>query len=278
MTLLAAMQAATEIAFDYGFDPDDPRAVRRAIRDGRFTGFTNSVARRHIQANLTVVPAAYADDFEAYCRKNPQALPLLGRSEPGAVGIPALAEDLDLRTDTGGYMVFRDGELVATPRDVRDVWRDDLVAFATGCSFSFEAILQAHGVRLRHLDEGNVSAMYVTDIDTVPAGPFGGKLVVSMRALTPADAIAATLVSARYPDAHGPPISLGLPAEIGVDLSQPYGGHGLTTPAANELPVFWACGATGQIAVREARLPLSITHYKAHMLVTDLALPTGAVP
>jgi uncharacterized protein YcsI (UPF0317 family) len=252
-------------------DLADPRAVRRAIRAGVFRGFTNRVAPGYVQGNLVIVPAAHAGDFEAYCRANPQALPILGRSRPGSPFLPELAEDLDLRTDVGEYMVFRDGEPVATPTDISDLWRDDLVAFVLGCSFSFEAMLVAHGVRLRHLEEGNVSAMYVTDIDTVPAGPFGGKLVVSMRALTPADAITATIVSDRYPHYHGRPVSIGLPAAIGIaDLDASYGGHGLTRLAADEIPVFWACGATGQIAARAARLPLCITHHKAHMVITDL--------
>ncbi|WP_157218246.1 putative hydro-lyase [Flavisphingomonas formosensis] len=252
-------------------DLADPRAVRRAIRQGSFRDFTNHVAPGYVQGNLVILPRAYAEDFETYCRANAQALPILGRSEPGSPHIPALAEDLDLRTDVGEYMVFRDGEHVATPDGIGDLWRDDLVAFVLGCSFSFEAMLLAHGVRLRHLDEGNVSAMYVTDIDTVPVGPFAGKLVVSMRALTPSDAISATIISDRYPQYHGRPVSIGLPSAIGItDLAASYGGHGLTRLEAGEIPVFWACGATGQIAARAARLPLCITHHKAHMVITDL--------
>lgn len=264
-----------EALCDPAYDLRDPRAVRRAIRSGAFRGFTNAVAAGYVQGNLVIVPAAYADDFEAYCRANPQALPILSRSTPGSPFLPNLGENLDLRTDVGEYMVFRDGEHVATPTDIADLWRDDLVAFVLGCSFSFEALLQAHGVRLRHLDEGNVSAMYETDIDTVVAGPFHGKLVVSMRALTPVDAITATIVSDRYPQFHGRPVSIGLPAAIGIaDLAESYGGHGLKQLVDTEIPVFWACGATGQIAARAARLPLCITHHKAHMVVTDVPLPT----
>jgi len=256
------------------FDSADPASVRRAIRDQRFAGFTNLAARGFVRGNLVAVPEADSHAFELYCRSNPQALPIMGRSKPGERTIPALAADLDLARDTGGYMVFRDGELVDTPSDASGVWRDDLVAFVLGCSFSFEAILQQQGVTLRHLEEGIVSAMYETTRDTVPVGPFAGKLIVSMRALSPADAIRATLLSARYPQFHGAPVSLGLPNDLGIpDLSRSYDGHGLTELNANEVPVFWACGATGQNAVRAARLPLCITHYKAHMVVTDLPLP-----
>jgi len=257
-----------------GTERDHPAAVRLAIREGRFTGFTNLVARRHVQGNLMIVPAAYADDFERYCRRNPEALPMLGRSQPGSPWLPELAAGMDVRTDVGRYMVFRDGELAGTPDDISELWRDDLVAFVIGCSFSFETLLQLHGVRLRHLDEGNVSAMYVTDRPTVPSGPFSGPLVVSMRALRPADAIRATIVSAAQPAFHGAPVHIGLPRRLGIaDLAQSYGGHGLTTLREDELPVFWACGATAQLAARQAGLPLCITHFKAHMVVTDLPIP-----
>jgi uncharacterized protein YcsI (UPF0317 family) len=256
------------------FDAANPAAVRDAIRTGRYRGFTNHLAPGFIQGNLMIVPAEHADDFAEFCRLNPKALPIVGRSEPGSPHIPALGADLDLRTDVGGYMVFKDGVLQGTPDDVSDIWRDDLVAFVLGCSFSFEAVVRRAGVRLRHLDEGNVSAMYVTNIPTVPAGPFHGPLVVSMRALSPADAITAITVSTAYPQFHGGPVSIGLPELIGIDdLEQSYGGHGLKVLKPDELPVFWACGATAQIAALGARLPLCITHYKAHMVMTDLAIP-----
>jgi uncharacterized protein YcsI (UPF0317 family) len=256
------------------FDRTDPAAMRRAIRAGLFRDFTNTVAPDFVQGNLVVVPAAFAEDFAEYCRLNSQALPIVGRSAAGSPYIPELGADLDLRTDVGRYMVFRDGVLTDTPSDIADLWRDDLVAFVLGCSFSFEAVLQNHGIVLRHLDEGNVSAMYVTNLETVAAGPFRGPLVVSMRALRPADAINASAICERYPQFHGKPIATGSPDKIGIDdLSSSYGGHGLTALRDDEIPVFWPCGATAQLAALEARLPLLITHYKAHMVLTDLPIP-----
>ncbi len=255
----------------FDFDAASPVAVRAAIRSGAYRGFTNNMARGFVQGNLMIVPQAQADDFATYCALNPRALPVLGRSLPGEPFIPELGLDLDLRTDVGGYMVFRDGELVSTPRDVVCLWQDDLVAFVLGCSFSFEGVLQGAGVRLRHLDEGDVSAMYVTSLPTTEVGQFGGPLVVSMRALRACDAIRAITISQDYPMFHGEPVHLGSPALIGIDdLSNSYGGHGLTQLHDDELPVFWACGATAQLAARRARLPLCITHLKAHMVVTDL--------
>jgi uncharacterized protein YcsI (UPF0317 family) len=258
-------------------DTSSPAAVRRAIRDGRFKAFTADVAPGFAQGNLFIVPGQWADDFARFCERNSQALPVLGRSEPGSPHIPSLGADLDLRTDVGEYMVFRDGELVATPTTIADLWQDDFVAFVLGCSFSFEEVLKAQGLRLRHQEEGDVSAMYVTSRPTEPVGPFHGPLVVSMRPMEPADAIAAISICARYPQFHGAPIHIGHPEMIGIDeISQTYGGHGFTDISDRELPVFWACGATAQIVAREARLPICITHHKAHMVLTDL--PVIAAP
>jgi uncharacterized protein YcsI (UPF0317 family) len=265
-----------------GCDLADPTQVRRAIRAGTFTAFTNTVAPGYVQGNLVILPAKYATSFEGFCERNPRPCPLLGVSKPGSPHIPELADDLDLRSDVGEYRIFRDGHAVGTTDDISDLWRDDLVAFVLGCSFSFEHELMSAGVPLRHIDEGNVSAMYETDIETVACGPFGGKLVVSMRALRPADAIRAVLITARFPKFHGAPVHIGKPELIGVDLGRSYGGHGLTELHADELPVFWACGATAQVAMERAQVPLAITHSRAHMVLTDrksdefaAASPTG---
>jgi uncharacterized protein YcsI (UPF0317 family) len=252
-----------------GCDLADPVQVRRAIRAGTFTGFTNMVAHGYVQGNLVILPERHAAAFKEFCQRNPRPCPLLGMSRPGSPRIPELAEDMDLRTDIGKYRIFNDGVEAATATDISDLWRDDFVAFVLGCSFSFEQELMNAGVPLRHISEGNVSAMYVTGIDTAASGEFSGKLVVSMRPLQPDDAIRAAEITARFPKFHGGPFHVGEPERIGVDLHRPYGGHGLTDLRENELPVFWACGATAQVAIETARLPLAITHSRAHMLLTD---------
>jgi uncharacterized protein YcsI (UPF0317 family) len=247
----------------------DPAQVRRAIRAGSFTGFTNTVAHGYVQGNLVILPVSHAPAFADFCQSNPRPCPLLGISAPGSPRLPELAEDLDVRTDVGEYRVFRNGRDAGTTTDIRDLWRDDLVAFVLGCSFSFEQELMASGVALRHIEEGSVSPMYETNIDTAAAGAFSGKLVVSMRALRPAEAIRAVLITARFPRFHGAPVHIGKPELIGVDLQRPYGGHGLTEVRNDELPVFWACGATAQVVVERAAPPLAITHSRAHMVLTD---------
>src|SRR6218665_811467 len=89
--------------------------------------------------------------------------------------------DMDIRTDVPAYRVYRDGVLVGEVDDLKALWRDDFVAFVLGCSFSFEHGLIEAGIPLRHVDEGKNVAMYRTNIQTVPAGPFHGPMVVSMR-------------------------------------------------------------------------------------------------
>jgi uncharacterized protein YcsI (UPF0317 family) len=168
--------------------------------------------------------------------------------------------------------VFRDGRHVEDVADLRELWRDDLVVFVLGCSFSFEQALIEAGLPLRYVEQGKNVPMYRTSIDTVPAGPFRGKLVVSMRPFAPADAIRAIEITSRYPTAHGAPVHLGRPELIGIeDLSRPWVGDA-TEVREGEIALFWACGVTPQSVVLDARLPFCITHAPGHMLVTDLKI------
>ena len=252
------------------WDRGDPRAARRAIRSGAYAGYTAGIAGGYVQANVCILPRAYAEDFLLYCQRNPKPCPLLARSDPGDPRLPALAEDLDIRTDIARYHVFRDGELVQELSDISSIWSDDLITFALGCSFSFEEALQQAGLRLRFLERGNVAGVYVSNITTVPAGRFQGPLVVTMRAFKPADAIRAVQVTSRFPNVHGAPVHIGNPGQIGVDLRKRYHNVGDGEVADDELPVFWACGLTPQLAVKNARPPLCITHTPSYMLITDV--------
>ena len=245
-------------------------AVRLACRSGAFDGPTAGAAPGFVQGNLAVLPRGWADEFLRFCLANPKPCPLLGICEPGNPLLPALGADLDIRTDLGRYRVWRDGELAAEPAAVADLWRDDLVAFLIGCSFSFEEQLLAAGIPIRHLECGCNVAMYRTNVDTQPAGRFRGPLVVSMRPLRPADAIRAIQITSRLPAAHGAPVHLGYPQAIGIaDLGAPDYGDAVPVEEG-ELPVFWACGVTPQAAIAAARVPFAITHAPGRMLVTDL--------
>ncbi len=248
----------------------DAREARRAIRAGRWRGHTSGLAPAHVQGNLMILPRALAQDFQLFCQQNPKPCPLLGVSRPGARDLPALGEDLDLATDVPGYRVYEHGELAAEVHDLKGLWRDDLVTFVLGCSFSFEAALIEAGIPLRHVAQGRNVAMYRTSIPTRPAGPFHGPLVVSMRPMKAADAIKAVQVTARVPAVHGAPVHLGDPGLIGIaDIAKPDFGDPVAIEP-DEIPVFWACGVTPQAVAMAARLPFCITHAPGLMLITDL--------
>jgi uncharacterized protein YcsI (UPF0317 family) len=248
----------------------EPAALRAAIRAGKFDAHTSGQCPGYAQANLAVLPKDYAADFLRFCQLNPKPCPILGISEPGNPCIPALGVDVNISTDIGGYCVFRDGEMTEEVPNLKSLWRDDMVAFAIGCSFSFEEALVEGGIRLRHIEQGHNVAMYRTNIATRGAGPFGGPTVVSMRPMKPADAIRAIQITSRFPNVHGAPIHFGDPTAIGIaDIAKPDFGDAVEIPAG-EVPVFWACGVTPQSAIRAAKPPLSFTHKPGCMLVTDL--------
>ncbi|MBA3505359.1 MAG: putative hydro-lyase [Betaproteobacteria bacterium] len=249
---------------------EDPVAVRHAARSGSLQTTTAGLARGHVQGNVAILPAGLAADFHRFCLRNPKPCPIIGVSEPGSPRLPELGTDLDIRTDVPRYRVFRNGECVDEPYDLGDHWRDDLVTFVLGCSFSFEEALLEAGIPLRHIAENKNVAMWRTSIETIPAGPFQGPLVVSMRPMKPADAIRAVQLTSRFPAVHGAPVHVGKPEMIGVrDLQQPDWGDAVEV-RDDELPVFWACGVTPQAVVAATRPEFFITHYPGCMLVTDI--------
>jgi uncharacterized protein YcsI (UPF0317 family) len=246
-----------------------PDQLRSKIRAGEHTGNTSGLAQGFVQCNLVILPARSANDFLRFCQLNPKPCPLIALGDPGNPTLPTLG-NIDIRTDVPGYRVFRDGTLSDEIPDISHLWRDDLVVFALGCSFSFEEALLSDGLEVRNITEGVNVPMYRTDIDCVPAGPFAGKMVVSMRPFKAANAIRAIQVCTRFPSVHGAPIHLGDPSLIGInDLALPDYGDAVTINA-DEISLFWACGVTPQVALEAAGVPLAITHNPGCMLITDL--------
>ena len=244
--------------------------VRAACRSGAFTKPTPGLALGYMQANLVILPRDWAFDFLLFCQRNPKPCPLLDVTEPGDPEPRAVATGADLRTDLPAYRVWQDGELVAEPADVTRYWRDDFVSFVIGCSFTFENALLAAGVPVRHIEQGVNVPMYRTTVPCRPSGRFAGPMVVSMRPLTPSQAVRATQICSRLPRAHGAPVHFGDPAAIGIQkITKPDFGDPVTI-RPEEVPVFWACGVTPQAAVMHAKPPFAITHKPGHMFLTDL--------
>jgi uncharacterized protein YcsI (UPF0317 family) len=245
------------------------RAARLKIRAGNAGEGTAGRSPGVVQGNVAILPKDWAADFMRFCNFNPRPCPAIGVSEPGDPTLPMLGDDIDIRTDCQRYRVFKDGEQVDEVSDIHDYWCDDLVTFILGCSYSFEDPLIQAGVPLRHIEQGREVAAYRSNIETTPAGPFRGQMVVSMRPLKPAQAIRAIQITSRFPGVHGAPVHFGDPERIGITkLDQPDWGqwNGIED---GEVPVFWACGVTPQVIIEQARPPLCITHKPGCMLITD---------
>ena len=217
------------------------------------------------------MPSEWANDFLKFCQLNPKPCPIIGISaNPGEFLLPDLGQDVDIRTDIPRYRIYEDGILSREVDDVKAVWRDDLVTFLLGCSFSFEESLIADGLEVRNITEKVNVPMYRTNIACKPAGKFSGTTVVSMRPMTPKDAIRAVQICTRFPSVHGAPLHFGQPEAIGIqDINTPDYGDAVTIKPG-EVPVFWACGVTPQVAIENAKPPFCITHSPGFMLVTDI--------
>lgn len=244
--------------------------IRRLARTGELAGPTPGLALGFVQANLVVVPRELAFDFLLFCQRNPKPCPLLDVTEPGSPEPRHVAPGADVRTDVPRYRIYQNGELAEEPADLGKWWRNDLVAFLLGCSFTFENALVQGGVPVRHIEMGCNVPMYRTSIQCRPAGAFHGPMVVSMRPLTPALAVKAVQICSRFPRAHGAPVHLGDPSAIGIrDIGRPDFGDPVPIHPG-EIPVFWACGVTPQAVAMEVRPPFLMTHKPGHMFVTDL--------
>lgn len=246
-----------------------PSEVRLVIRDGMHHSHTANLAPGFMQANLVILPAEFAADFRAFCLANPKPCPLLEMTAPGDYEAKLLAPGSDLRTDLPAYRIWEDGVPVAQATEVSHLWRDDLVSFLIGCSFSFDNLLARAHLPVRHRDLGLNVPMFRTNRPCVPAGRFQGNMVVSMRPFTARNLEKARELSGRLPLAHGEPIHSGDPSHLGIaDILVPDFGDGVPVEA-NEIPVFWACGVTPQLALEQAKLPFAITHKPGHMFITD---------
>ncbi|WP_035425743.1 putative hydro-lyase [Halalkalibacterium ligniniphilum] len=246
----------------------EPKELRQLIRDGSFNKNTSGACDDFVQANLAIVPKEYAFDFFLYTYRNPKPCPVIDILEAGEVE-SRLAKGSDVRTDIPLYHVFKDGGLVEKKSSITDIWQDDFVTFLIGCSFTFESQLVKNGIRLRHIDCNKNVAMYKTNIETTPAGPFKGPLVVSMRPIKNKDLDLAKAITEKFPNMHGGPVHAGDPLLIGIEnIEHPDYGE-FVEIKEDETPVFWACGVTPQAAAIEAKLPIMITHAPGHMFVTD---------
>jgi uncharacterized protein YcsI (UPF0317 family) len=267
---LQQIDGVADNPFPFDITTAAPARLRGVFRAGAYRGTTANMANGYTQGNLAILPASHALDFARFCQRNPKSCPMVGVSDTGDPMIRTLGEDIDIRSDIPSYNIYRDGVFEGARADIREYWCDDSVAFVLGCSFSFEEALSQGGIPLRHLEIERTVPMYKTSIELVRSGPFGGDMVVSMRPMSMRDAIRASTITARFPHTHGMPVHIGDPSAIGIgDLDAPDWGEPTEFRGA-EVPVFWACGVTPQNAIRNAGIPLVLTHTPGSMLITDI--------
>ena len=249
-----------------------PYELRQKIRAGIFTANTSGLCGGFVQANVVILPKEWAQDFLLFCQRNPKPCPLISVSAAaGDYLLPAFGKDFDVRRDVSQYRIWENGVLAQEVPDIVNHWRDDLVTFLIGCSFSFEEALMADGLEIRNISEGVNVPMYRTTIECEPAGRFNANMVVSMRPFTPANAIRMIQICSRFPSVHGAPVHFGNPEAIGISaINRPDFGDAVTINEG-EVPVFTACGVTPQEAIARAKPPFCITHSPGCMAVSDLA-------
>lgn len=250
----------------------EAQAARSRARCGQL-GTTRGVALGYVQCNLVVLrePAAY--DFLLYCQRNQKACPVLEVTDVGNPEPRRIAKGADLRTDLPKYAVYRDGKRCGDEADISPLWEPDMVGFLIGSGITFDEALQRAGV-----PTDQYRWVLRSGLDTEPTGRFHGKMVVTMRWLTPEQVIVATQVTARFPWNHGAPIHVGPPEQIGADLDAPLFGGTVGEMPDGLVPVFWACGVTPQAAAEAAKIDLMITHAPAHGFVSDLKADELCLP
>lgn len=251
------------------FNKNNPKDCRKAIREGLWTKPTAKLSPGFTQVNVLAIPKKYAFDFLLFCQRNPKPCPLLEVIEDGKIEAKRLAPGSNILKEIPKYQVFKNG-IVEEMRDISDIWRDDFVTFLIGCSFSFEGSLIKSGVPIKHIQEEKNVPMYITNKLCDSAGPFFSNIVVSMRPI-PANLVhKAVQITTKFPGVHGAPIHIGDPSSLGIKkLEHPDFGDSVTIQP-DEVPVFWACGVTSQIAIQNAKCEIAISHSPGHMFITDI--------
>lgn len=249
-----------------------PAQLRALFRNESLVLPTAGLCPDYVQANLAILPGAYAEDFAEFIRKNPKPCPLLEVITGDVPISKTIAPGSDITRDFPLYRVYRHGEPQEDIPDGSHLWTPDMAAFMIGCSLTFEASLVRGGIPLKHYEQNKRVPMYNTDIPCVPSALFYGNYVVSMRPVKRELVPLAVSITEKMDYAHGAPVQLGNPEEIGIfDIEHPDYGDPLEI-ADDEIPVFWACGVTAQAAAQQTKPEIMISHSPGYMLITDIRI------
>ncbi|CDO93397.1 unnamed protein product [Kluyveromyces dobzhanskii CBS 2104] len=260
-----------------------PKTIRLQCRDQILTSHTSGLAPAYLQANLLILPAAYAEDFSRLCRRNPVPCPLLAVTDGtpkklnnGILVDSSSEQGFDIRTDFPRYHIYNKGKLQTKSNDCVEEWKDGHVGFLIGCSYSFESALVNAGVPPKNLLLGRNVSMFKTNKLMDPAGIFVNcPYVVSMRPYRKEFIPKVREVTAKYDLTHGEPIDWGFDgaARLGIEnVAAPDYGDPIELEDG-EVPVFWGCGVTPQLAVEMVGHLIEgqvISHAPGSMLVLDV--------
>src|SRR5690625_3244338 len=141
-----------------------PKEIRKLIRNQEITGPTAGMANGFTQANLVVLKKEHAFDFLLFCQRNPRSCPLLDVTEAGSFHPLKMAREADIRKDIPKYRIYKDGVYTEEVLDITEYWKDDMVGFLNGCSFTFETPLLENGIPIQHIEENCNVPMYRTNI------------------------------------------------------------------------------------------------------------------
>lgn len=249
-----------------------PRLFRQEVRQGKWKASTVSICPDYVQANLVILPKAFALDFAIFCMRNPQPCPILEILEAGDPRPHEMASDADIRIHLPMYRVFEEGRMVNEVDDITELWRDDLVTFLIGCSYTFEEALVRGGVPIRNYLAQKDPGVYVSSIECRAAGIFKGPMLVTMRPVPPHLVSRAVQITSRFPKTHGAPVHIGDGAAIGISDYSKIDFGDVPEMKKGDVPVFWGCGITPQMVALQSKVPFMITHKPCHMFVTDVRI------
>ena len=249
----------------------NPKEYYGMLRRGEISYETDSpqfYCSGYSQHGVAIVPKDYADEFLLFCVRNPRPCYVCDVTEPGSPHPPFLAPDADLRTDLLRYRVFKDGEVIDEPTDVKKYWRDDMVAFLLACSWGWASVARAYNVNFRYI------GAYTTNVPCIPAGRFktDHMIVSSSIFKTSYDAVRAIQICSRLPAGHGAPIQIGDPAPIGIkNIYEPdiYCPQPIAPMEPQEVVLTWGCAVTPVNAIKEAKPPLAIHSYPGQVFISQ---------
>eukprot|EP01084_Bolivina_argentea_P278414 475613_1 len=253
-----------------------PDKARKIFCEQKYKSPTNGCCDGYLQANVVILEKKYAADFLTFCELNSRPAPLLEVLPAGNPYTKILANNADIRSVLPKYRIHKyDGSFEET-YDIKHLWNDNMVTFFLGCSFSFEKALQSNGINMRHIDLKRNVAMYNTNIITNNVNGFGKHMVVSMRPIKKTQILSTYKITEPFSNAHGSPVYFGYPQGIGINnINKPDYGQSIPIKQ-DELPVFWACGITTQVAVKNALkmgiIDKVITHAPGHMFISDIKI------